>query len=60
MKPLLKIKDVAKILGVDARTVVRMTKDGRLKSIVLGPRTIRFEPAAIEALISEWTTKRRW
>ena len=52
MKPLLKAQDVAKILGVDVSTVWRMTKDGRLKSIVLGPKIIRFTEEHIQEFIS--------
>jgi len=60
MKPLLKAKDVAQILGVDVSTVWRMTKDGRLKSIVLGPKIIRFTEEHIQAFTHEWTTARRF
>jgi excisionase family DNA binding protein len=60
MKPLLKAKDVAHILGVDVKTVWRMTKDGRLKSIVLGPKTIRFDEGMVKEMVSEWQTSRRF
>lgn len=60
MKPLLKAKDVAHILGVDVKTVWRMTKDGRLKSIVLGPKTIRFDESMVKEMVSEWQTSRRF
>lgn len=60
MVKLLRVKAVADILGVSPKKVWQLTRDGKLKSILLGPRTIRFHPNDVEELVSEWTTQRRF
>ena len=60
MTKLLRVKAVADLLGVSPKKVLQLTRDGRLKSILLGPRTIRFHQDDVEELVSEWTTKRRF
>ena len=59
MKRLMRVKDVAEHLGVSTDAVWEMTRDGRLKSVVLGKRLIRFKPEDVESLVDEWTTQRR-
>lgn len=59
MKRLLKIDDVCELLGVCSRTVWKMTRDGRLKSVTLGSKTVRFREEDVQQFVDEWTTQRR-
>lgn len=47
---LLKIEDVARILGCSSRTIANWIKAGHLQPIRIG-RTLRFHPADIRALV---------
>lgn len=51
-RPLLTPPQVAGLLGVTTRTVRRWALDGTLDRIQLGGRLVRFDPAAVEALIA--------
>lgn len=48
--------DVAKHLNTSTANVHIMAKDGRLPSVRLGPRTVRFDPAAIRSIVNGGTT----
>ncbi len=50
---LLTADDVGKILGRHPRTVINLARDGELRAIRLGHRTVRFEPRDVEAYIAE-------
>lgn len=51
MSALLTYSDVGKLLGVSRRTVNRLVSRKVLKSIVIGPATVRFSPADVERAI---------
>lgn len=48
---LLNVKDVAKILNVSTRQVWRYVKAGKLKTIALSPKTVRFTEKQIEEFL---------
>ena len=54
-KPLLRVDEVAVLLGIAPRTVKRLAHDGELRRVVLGRRTTRYHAADVEALIAERT-----
>jgi excisionase family DNA binding protein len=47
---LLTINDVAEILGVSKRTIMRMLDDGRLKKVKGLGRSVRIHPRALRRL----------
>jgi excisionase family DNA binding protein len=51
MAALLTTDEVAAILKVNRRTVVRWTADGRLHRVELGARTVRYRAEDVAALI---------
>jgi predicted DNA-binding transcriptional regulator AlpA len=51
MKELLKITDVARIFGLSTWTVKQQVKKGILPVVRITPRSVRFQPEAIEAYI---------
>lgn len=51
MSTLLTYSDVVRLLGVSRRTVNRLVSRKVLKSIVIGPATVRFSPADVERAI---------
>lgn len=44
----LNIIEVAEFLGVSTRTVARLTKAGRLRRIIIAPKTIRYSEAEVK------------
>jgi excisionase family DNA binding protein len=54
-EPLLRVDEVATILGVDPRTVKRLAADGQLRRIVLGRRSTRYRLEDVRALIDRRT-----
>jgi excisionase family DNA binding protein len=52
---LLRVDQVASILGIDPRTVKRLAAEGHLKRVVLGSRSTRYRLADVEALIDACT-----
>ena len=59
MRRLLKINDVCELLGVGRKAVWQMTRDGRLRSVTIGLRTVRFRQEDVEKFVDDWTTQRR-
>lgn len=61
MNGLLKPADVRVILNVSQRLVYQMAQDGRLPSVRVGgpDGPLRFRPADIERLVTEWATGAR-
>ena len=53
LEPLLTYADVAALTGLHPRSLRREVLAGRLKPIILGERTVRFEPAEVRA----WLTR---
>lgn len=53
---LLKIPEVAEVLGVHPATVARLVADGELQAVRVSTRGIRFEPAALQHFIDERRT----
>ncbi len=51
-RPLMTAKDVADYLGLALGTVLKMSSDGRLPSVRVGSRTLRFKPEAIDEYIA--------
>lgn len=49
---LLKAIAVAQRLGVSPKTVYRWAKTGLIPCLVIGPRTVRFRPEDIDAIIA--------
>lgn len=54
---LLSPAQVATRLGVSTKSVRRLANQGRLASIRLSARVIRFEPEAVDAFIAERRTE---
>jgi excisionase family DNA binding protein len=52
---LLRVDEVAAVLGIDPRTVKRLARAGELRRVVLGHRTTRYRASDLEALIAERT-----
>ena len=52
---LLRVDEVADILGVDPRTVKRLATDGELPRVVLGRRSTRYRLADVESFIESRT-----
>ena len=50
---LMKVKDVAKAIGVCDETVRRYARTGKLKSYRLGPRILRFYPKDVQPFTTE-------
>jgi excisionase family DNA binding protein len=48
---LLTAEDVAQLLGKHPRTVLQMAVAGKIPAIRLGHRTVRFQPADVQAYI---------
>ncbi|RSZ61555.1 helix-turn-helix domain-containing protein [Corynebacterium hylobatis] len=46
-------RQVADLLKVHPRTVRRWSTDGRLTRIRLGPRSIRYDAAEVQALVED-------
>jgi excisionase family DNA binding protein len=46
-------KQVAEILGLSGRTVARMEKAGKIRSVKVGVRLVRFRAEDIEALTTD-------
>jgi len=49
----MKVKDVAKAIGVCDETVRRYARTGKLKSYRLGPRILRFYPKDVQPFTTE-------
>jgi excisionase family DNA binding protein len=56
---LLTADQVAELLQVDRTTVYQLARARTIESIRLGPRTLRFAAAAVNAYLTE-RTQRRW
>jgi excisionase family DNA binding protein len=50
-EPLLRKRDVERILGISTRSLERLVTDGRLHPVRVGSRTIRFLRADIDDFI---------
>ena len=50
-RPLIRTREVCKRLDICRTTLGRLVRLGRIRPIRLGPRCVRYEPAAVEALI---------
>jgi excisionase family DNA binding protein len=55
-KKMLTRKQVAEILGLSGRTVARMQAAGKIKSIVVGERSVRFRIEDVQALMADKAT----
>jgi excisionase family DNA binding protein len=53
LERLLTVKEVAEILGVSKRTVIRMLDDGRLKKVKGLGRSVRLHPRALRRLADD-------
>lgn len=53
--PLWNAKDVAKFLGMSLSWVQKQTIAGEVPHVRLGERAVRYDPAAIQAWLSERT-----
>jgi excisionase family DNA binding protein len=53
---LLTAEDVARLLGKHPRTILVMAGTGELAAIRLGHRTVRFDPADVQAYIDRHRT----
>ena len=51
-EPLLRVGEVADQLGVSVQTVKRYERAGRIEPIRLSPRTVRYRPDAVRALLA--------
>jgi excisionase family DNA binding protein len=49
---LLRVEEVGAVLGVAPRTVKRLAAAGRLRRVVLGPRTTRYRESDVTELIA--------
>ncbi len=49
---LMTAKEVADYLGLALDTVLKMSRDGRLPSVRVGSRTLRFRPETIDEYIA--------
>jgi excisionase family DNA binding protein len=59
VEPLDRLQDaeeVATRLGRHPRTVLNLVKRGELRAVRLGPRTVRFDPADVQAYIDAHRT----
>jgi excisionase family DNA binding protein len=50
-EPLLRPTEVARRADVSVETVIRWSTQGRLRAIRIAPRTIRFDPSEVAALL---------
>lgn len=50
---LMKVKEVMAYLNISRSTLIRLTKDGKLPVVRMGPKTIRYHKADVEKLIEE-------
>lgn len=57
--PLLKMKDVAERLQVHPLTVKRWVREGKLKVLRFGARTVRIEPAELYRFMREYREPKR-
>jgi excisionase family DNA binding protein len=57
MMPLLSAAEVAEILKVSSRSVLRYAREGRIECVQLGHRTVRFTPESVAALIRPTTSE---
>lgn len=53
---LVDIKEAARLLGVSERTVWQLTNDGKLKSIAIGKRGIRYSFKSLQEFAGEKVT----
>lgn len=51
-QPLVRVQEACALLSVNEKTLRNMIRRGTLEAVVLGPKTTRFHPAAIEALVN--------
>jgi excisionase family DNA binding protein len=52
-QPLLRASEVAELLSVDKRTAYRWAWEGRIPSVRLSDKVLRFDREAVEAWITE-------
>ena len=57
LEPLMTYADVAALAGLHPRSLRREVLAGRLKPIILGERTVRFEPAEVRAWLERAKTE---
>jgi predicted site-specific integrase-resolvase len=58
-EPLLKARDVAEILGLEVRTIVKRAQDGDIPCVRLWGRhgaPLRFRPDDIQRCLAQWST----
>jgi excisionase family DNA binding protein len=53
---LLTARQVADLLGFSTETVLRWTRAGDLPAVKTPGGAVRYQPAAIEAKLAEWST----
>ncbi len=51
-QPLITSREVCARLDICRSTLDRLVRQGRIRPVRLGPRCVRYEPAAVDALIS--------
>ena len=49
--PLLTADEVMQILKINRKMLRRLRREGVLRAVVLGPRTLRYLPSEVDALI---------
>ena len=54
-KKLLKVQEVAEILGVQPMTVLKWVSQGRLPVVKISPRCLRFDLEAVLACLERFT-----
>ena len=52
-RPLISTREACKRLHICRSTLDRLVKQGRLRRVPLGSRCVRYDPAAIDALIEK-------
>lgn len=56
---LLNVREVAEILGVSQRTVWRWVDQGRLRTVRVGPKLVRFRRVDLDAITRSKNGRRR-
>jgi excisionase family DNA binding protein len=51
LEPMMRTKEVAEVLRVSTRTVIRMADQGLLKRVSIGPRMVRFRREDVLSLL---------
>ncbi len=50
-RPLIDTREVCQRLDICRSTLGRLVRQGRIRQVRFGPRCVRYEPAAVDALI---------